>query len=98
VFPKGRDEDGFGSRQTGNGTGARRRRVRTGGGDGGGGVGGVRRMRVRDRGQVHHEGVRPVVPRAVSQVHHVRADAGPVVFRVERETVLPPGLRQVSGV
>lgn len=29
-------------------------------------------------------------------MHDVRAQAQPVVFRVERETVLPPGLRQVS--
>lgn len=85
-----RHEDGSG--ETGNGIGLRGRTVP--------GVGGgqpVRRVRVHDRGQVHNESVRPVIPRPVSQVRDVRVKVGSVVFRVEREAVLPSGLRKVSG-
>lgn len=81
--------------QTGNGIHLRRR-YDGAGGIGGGGACRVYRMRVRDRRQVHHARVRPVISRPVSQVRDVRAEAGSVVFRVERKAVLPAGLRQVS--
>lgn len=83
--------------QTGNGIDLRRRFDGAGRvGGGGGGACRVHRMRVRDRRQVHHASVRPVISRPVSQVRDVRVEAGPVVFRVERKAVLPAGLRQVS--
>jgi len=87
-----RDEDGTGRSQIENGTDLRRRPAGIGGS-----VCHVRRMRVHNRRQVHHASVRPILPRAVPQVRDVRAEARQVVFRVERETVLPSGLRQVSS-
>lgn len=93
MFRRDRDEDSFRRSQTGNGTNLRRRHARTGGGS----VYSVRRMRVHDRGQVYYESVWSILPRAVSKVRDMCVEARPVVFCVERETVLPPGLRQVSG-